>query len=275
MFVAINTTDRTRVTSISSKWDSCVDALRELASSGQLVCQGCKQKVRLKAGDQRRRHFAHQHKSDCPLAHQSREVLEAKAQLYEWLETKYPGKVHLDMPLRVSGQSEIADLVVESEADCKFAYWVFDRSRRSRHALLFLQREAMGVCVHVIHTHSALKLMSDGAEIGLTASQRDFIAHSEFDKAVTAYAGGHLHFIVTLPGKLPEIAVFRSLNCVHKPNVYRYDALRRNHLSLALISPKTGEVVLTEDVEAWKAWKLNREGIKLLRKFGPSASQTD
>jgi competence CoiA-like predicted nuclease len=136
MFVALQAKDRTRVTSIASQWDERLEVLRELTSGGHLICPGCEQRLWLRIGIKRRRHFAHRHLADCPLGNQSAEVLEAKAQMFEWLEKKYPGKVNLDLTIGVPGWSKVIDLLVEAEPGRKFAYWIFDRQQRSREEIL-------------------------------------------------------------------------------------------------------------------------------------------
>jgi len=254
MFVALRTTDRSRVTSIAAQWDHRLDALRELAASGQVVCPGCEQRLWLRTGVKRRRHFAHRQLADCPLAHQSPELLEAKAQFYQWLESKYPGRVHLDMAIGLPGRDAPMDLLVEPAPGRKFAYWVFDRQQRGRDEILSY-RNLSGVRVHFIHTHPTLVQHSE-TEIALTASQRDFIGSSDFDASVGH--GGHLHF---LNGEDSRLRIYRGLWCVHAPNLYEWKALREDLLSAARISPKTGEIVFPEDVAARERWrqKLARE----------------
>jgi hypothetical protein len=258
MFVALRTTDRSRVTSIAAQWDQRLDALRELAASGQLACPGCEQRLWLRTGVSRRRHFAHRQLADCPLAHQSPELLEVKAQLYQWLESKYPGKVHLDMAIGAPGCDKLLDLLVEAEAGRKLAYWIFDRQQRARDEILAYQA-LPGVRVHFIHTESTLVQHSE-TEIVLTASQRAFIGSSDFDAGVGF--GGHLHF---LNGADSKLRIYRGLRCVHAPNLYAWEALREDLLSAAWISPKTGEIVVPEDVAARETSRLKRQQEKSAR----------
>jgi len=245
MFVAIKTGDQSRITSIASQWDGQETTLRELTDSGQLICPGCNQPLWLRVGKTRRRHFAHRSLAECPLERQSSEVLEAKAQLYEWLETKYPGSVNLDMPVGVPGGNKIIDLLVEARSGRKFAYWIFDRQQRSRNDFLAYQQQA-GVHVHFIHTESTLKI-DPAKDIVLTASQREFIARSEFDAPVDWCGRGHLHF---LTGETSKLRIYRGLHCVHQPNLYQWTVVRTHRLADALISPHTGEIVFAEDVAA-------------------------
>ena len=130
MFVAKDKETGARVTSLDPVWRSRDDALRALANSGQVVCPGCAQTLRFRVGNFRRQHFAHRKLSECPLSRQSPEVLEAKAQLYEWLCSKYPGKVEMDVDLNVPRWKRSADLVVRPAETKVFSYWVFDRTPR-------------------------------------------------------------------------------------------------------------------------------------------------
>lgn len=245
MFVALNVKNRTRVTSISAQWDGQEEVLREMASMGELVCPGCDQLLWLRTGIVRRRHFAHRHLADCRLGQQSAERLEAKAQLFDWLETKYPGRVHLDQTLGVPRWDRFIDLVVTVEPGRKFAYWVFDRVQRSRAEILGYET-LPGVQTHYIHTQSTLKVHT-ATTLALNASQRDFIASSEFDAGLGYGYGGHLHFLDPADSKLH---IYRGLRRIHEPNVYTWEALRSDLLSAARISPKTGEMVFPADVEA-------------------------
>ena len=252
MFVAIHATSRARVTSIASKWNDRLDELRELASSGQLICPVCQQFLWLRIAHKRRRHFAHRHLADCPMANQSAELLETKAILFDWLETKYPGTVQMDMPGFPGWELQL-DLLVEANPDRKFAYLIFDRQQRFRQECLGYQA-ASGVHTHFIHTGSTLVIQS--SDLALTASQRDFISHSEYDECTRHAYGGHLHFLRTEDASLH---IYRGLHCVHQPNMYAWTALRKGTLSSALISPKTGEIVFTQDAEARTVWKQKKK----------------
>ena len=254
MFVALMATDGSRVTSIAPRWDNAVEDLRSLAETGQLTCPGCRQTLWLRSGTERRRHFAHRSLTECPLEAQSAEVREAKAQLYRWLETKYPGKVNLDIGIGVAGLVKTVDLLVEPEPGRKFAYWVFDRQQRNREELL-PYRSRKDVQVHFIHTQTALKLHSE-REIALSTFLRDFIQCSDFDESVAIYPQGHLHLLL---GEESKLCIYRGLRCVHGPNLYGWEVRREDSLAAALISPKTGELVFAADEAARKDWDRRRD----------------
>jgi len=264
MFVALRTTDRSRVTSLAAQWDNRLDTLRELAAGGQLMCPHCEQRLWFRVSIKRRRHFAHRHLADCPLASQSAELLEVKAQLFKWLETKYGGKVHLDTAIGVPGWDKLVDLLVEAEPGRKFAYWAFDRQQRSREDLLAYQR-LPGVHVHFIHTQST-RVMHSPVEIALTASQRDFMSTSEYDSCLEFGGHGHLHF---LDGEDSKLRIYRGLWREHAPNLFGWGVLREDLLSAARISPKTGEMVLPEDVAARTEWKRRLQEEERARRVPP------
>lgn len=248
MFVSLNNQTDERVTSIAREWLDRPEALRALAVADRLCCSGCRQLVRFRCGPERRPHFAHRHLLDCPLARRSAEVLEAQAQVYEWLCTKYPGKVELDVDLQTEGWKPFADLVVRPEGTKPFVYWIFDRQQRYRDALLFgVHREAAEH--HFIHTQTTLRPWPGGL-LDLTASQRDFTRRTLYDEPFRPW--GHLSFLDT---QKRELMVCRGLRCVHEPNIFSAEAVRTGPLARALISPTTGELHFADDVEELQAWK--------------------
>jgi hypothetical protein len=238
MFVAIRSNDAGRVTSIDPTWDNQAHLLRDLAQSGELLCPGCRQQLWLRTGEVRRRHFAHRSLTDCPLENQSAETMEVKAQLYLFLQKKFPDAVALDKAIGNPDLDKRADLLVETGSGIKFAYWIFDREQRDREAF-FPYRYLDGVSAHFIHTASTLRQNSID-QVQLSASQRAFISSSDFDMAVAREGAGHLSFYQV---ETSNLLIFRGLYCVHRPNLYRWGAFRQGCLDYALISPKTGEIL--------------------------------
>jgi len=269
VFVAIRSTEAGRVTSIDPDWDDQTSVLRDLARRGQLLCPGCRQLLWLRTGEVRRRHFAHRSLTDCPLAHQSAETLEVKAQLYLFLQKKFPGAVALDKAIGDIDRDRIVDLLVESGSGLRFAYWVFDREQRDRE-VFFAYRSAPGVHTHFIHTASTLR--PDCANrIKLSASQRYFISSSRFDVAIAGEGAGHLNFYQVETAKL---FIYRGLSCVHRPNLYGWNRLRQGDLDSALISPKKGEIVFAEDEAARASWKQSRTPAQNAYAAPPKSSGT-
>jgi len=253
MFVALDKDSGKRVTSIAAEWAERMEVLRERVRGGLLVCPGCGQPLWFRVGKKLRPHFAHRQSGDCPLAHDSNEVREAKALLYGWLETKYPGGVELDADFWIAGNKYSADLEVVDGDGRRFAYWVFDRAKRNRDRL-FEAGELRGVIHQVIHTESTHN-EGDGSRIHLTASQREFATVSGYD-AFEYPALGHLHFLDSRDGTL---RIYRGLSCVHSPASHAWEDLRTEELRSALVSPKSGEIVVAADVEAREVFREERE----------------
>jgi hypothetical protein len=245
MFAALKIPDRSRVNSIAAQWDGREEELRELARSGQLVCPGCEQLLWLRTGDVRRRHFAHRNLSECRLGKQSAEVLEAKAQIFTWLESRFPGNVQIDLELDSTGHGKVADLVVDLEGGERFIYCIFDRQIRDRDGYPKPPENKTGR-IHYIHTESTL-VHGPGGGIVLSASQRHFISYSEFDLALEKPRLGHLHFFL---GSESQLLIYRGLRCVHGPGLHEWEELREGPLDAATVCPESGEFIFSEDMEA-------------------------
>lgn len=136
------------------------------------------------------------------------------------------------------------------KAAAPFCTGVFDRQRRDRDRFLHVPKGGRAH-VHYLHTSAALHL-AEVDELALTASQRDFMAVSDFDRATGAPHDGHLHFI--LPDK-GMVRVYRGLRCVHAPQRYSWHETDEAAWSEAKINPADGEIVLASDVPRWCAWK--------------------
>lgn len=266
MFVAKDNKTGARVTSLDPDWGARFDELRALTNSGQLVCPGCAQALRFRVGDFRRPHFAHRVLSECPLSRQSAEVLEAKAQLYEWLCTKYPGKVELDVDLQVPEWERPADLVVRPDENKVFSYWVFDHTPRNRAPLL--DYVCRNETAHVLYTGSARKLSDEGDALLLPAALRDFIRSSLFDKSNglgSLCNPGHLCFLDT---DHHQVLLYRGVECIHSPNRYKWRLLHKLNWPTCKISPRTGEIV----AEGEKEWKPKPVPVYVERAWHPKPS---
>src|SRR5512138_2593900 len=85
MYKAVHAQTREEIVILSPRWCERIAALRALDRANQLVCQGCRQPLRVKAGAVKRPHFAHKHLNACSFGSESPEILNARAVLYDWL----------------------------------------------------------------------------------------------------------------------------------------------------------------------------------------------
>jgi hypothetical protein len=249
VFVAFDKTAQIRVTTLAPEWKGRIEVLRETARQERLVCPGCEQSLWLRTGGNRRPHFAHRVLKDCRFGRESAAVMEAKARLYDWLQSKYPGKVELDVEIKIRGWDKPADVLAIEPKGKKFVYWIFERQQRNREALLLNQNHE-ALRLHFLHVDNLEVHRVENGAISLTPSQRDFIACCEYDKPF--WPGGHLYFIDGLKG---ELTIYRGLQCIHAPNLYGWKCMRKEALSTAKISPGSGQIVFPEDIEELQLWK--------------------
>lgn len=88
--------------------------------------------VHVRAGEKKRWHFAHKNLSDCPLRHESLDVLQARSLLYRWLKTKFGDKVTIEKHFLESTLPRPLDCYVVLSANKLVGYWsgIFPPDRR-------------------------------------------------------------------------------------------------------------------------------------------------
>ena len=85
MYKALHTQTGEEIIILHPLWLKRIDDLRAMDQADWLVCQGCRQPLRVKAGEFKRPHFAHKHLQACSYGTESPEILNARAELYGWL----------------------------------------------------------------------------------------------------------------------------------------------------------------------------------------------
>ncbi len=125
MFKAVNTLDNNYIVILDPQWLGAIRELRRLDAQDLLVCQQCRQPVRVRAGHVRRWHFAHKHLANCPYGNESPELLRTRAALYEWLMSKYPERVTIEKRVESEHILRPVDCWVETEAGI-ISYWIID-----------------------------------------------------------------------------------------------------------------------------------------------------
>ena len=229
------------IISLSPEWRKRLADLRALDRQDILVCQACWQPLRLKAGKQRRPHFAHKHLKGCSFGAESPAVVEARGALYERLVELYPGMVELEIPLPDSGLPRAVDVWVESGQE-RLAFWVVETTlkleARERICAGF---EAAGLavvwvmCARMLHPDEKTQSRIQ-PRIRLSPTERDFRRSTPFDEIGKENRisgedfGASLHYLDAEAGLL---TTFRSLERVHAPNVF---AGRRLQHRLAQVS---------------------------------------
>jgi len=241
MFKALHKPSGEEIIILEPRWRRQLDTLRLLDAQDDLVCQGCLQPVRVRAGDVKRWHFAHKHLQNCPYEFESPGLLQCRAVLYEWLVSQLgegvvtlEKKTHLPRPVDCWITSASGDV----------CYWIID-SRMPPVERQNLSAGLAGMCSHPAWVFSAsmLHLDDDSLErIYLTTTERAFMQHTEYDEAVqSTYAspGSSLHY---LDADLEALITFRGLQVYHHPQLYAGHR-HENPLSQVRLVPQTGEFV--------------------------------
>jgi competence CoiA-like predicted nuclease len=96
MFKSFNIQDGNEVIILDPKWLQDIDKLRVMARQDFLICQGCNQSVGVRAGQERRPHFAHKNLGDCTYVEESQALRNSRAVLYEWLVGKFGDNVTIE-----------------------------------------------------------------------------------------------------------------------------------------------------------------------------------
>lgn len=246
MFKCLNLQSMEEVTILAPAWRARLDEVRQLDHTGSLVCPGCRQPVRIRAGKFRRWHFAHKHLANCPLANQSPELLDCRAVLYEWLLQHY-NPLAIILEKEIPGLPRPLDAWVQS-SKAGFGYWIFDtRLSPPLREALRLCLEGQGLQVNWIFS---IKLMHEDSphpgRLHLTTTEREFLRTSSLDAAAEAAGEDPGLSITYLDAVSASFTSYRSLKLRHPPQLY--SGRRINGVAAsAKPHPETGECLYPED----------------------------
>jgi hypothetical protein len=244
MYKALHQQTQEEIVILDPVWEKQLDQLRLMDKQNLLVCQGCQQPVRVRAGKIKRHHFAHKHLVGCSYGTESPDMLAARAILYHWLLNKYPSEVTIEKKVENITLPHPIDCWVENQNKI-FAYWIIDAGMKSE-----TREKIRGVFdklkVSVIWVFVSKMLKSDPdheGDILLSPTERKFLQQSEYDfwdqRHFETDNGRTIHY---LNAETEDLITYRALILDHAPNVY----LGREEIHPLVdikISPKTGEFV--------------------------------
>ena len=262
MFRATNKTTGEDIIILDEIWQQKVKYLRSLDKKNVIVCPGCQQPVRVRAGKLRRWHFAHKHLENCPYGYESPTLLNARAVLYKWLASKFGERVSIEINLGDEYLPRHVDCLVETEKG-KFVYWIIDSGMKpaKRDGLQTgFRRLNVGVnWVFVIDMLREDETHSDS--IHLTTTERIFARQTDYDEiriGKISLKGESLHY---LDPKNETMVTYRRLRLIHSPQLYQGRKII-NSIASVLVSPSNGEFVHPgeyEQLEAQRQEKLQLE----------------
>jgi hypothetical protein len=236
MFKCVHLPTGETILILEEAWRARIGELRRFDRQDLLVCQGCQQPVRVRAGRHRRWHFAHKHLQNCRFDQVSPAVLHARERLYTWLAKLLPtGRIDVEAFYPELNLPRPFDMVVE-DGDKRFAYWIFENrlhpDLRQQITQAFEQASAVNsLQVHPIFLISLLR--RDEKHPGrffLSTTERAFAQTTPFDlleQPLDRVAGKTLVYLDPDPDR---VAILRDLHCIHTPQVF---AGRESGLPLA------------------------------------------
>lgn len=249
MYKCLRLPEREEVIILAPAWKGRLADLRGLAVGDGLVCQGCLQPVRVKAGRFRRSHFAHKHLKGCSYGRESAEILAARAVLYDWLVGCFPApdyQVTLEHPIPGVDLPRPVDGWVDGPGG-PFAWWIVDQGLHYTVRQQVLDAfEAFQGRVHWVLLSANLHMdpHREGRFL-LSPTERALLRGSDYDeigwqaRISGEVVGQSLHYLNAGEGKLVSM---RSLVCCHAPNVFT--GLSTEHpLAQVTAAALTGEFV--------------------------------
>ena len=250
MYKSVDIRDSSEVIILDPKWSQDIENLRALDRQNLLACQGCGEAVRVRAGEERRYHFAHKHRLNCTYVDESAALHNARAVLYQWLICKFGNSVTIEKKIDGEDFFRPIDCWVEKDSQV-FAYWICDAGLKSeKREQIKNGFSKLGVIAHFIFVLDMLRNDKDYPDrIHLTTTEREFMHRSDYDEIYKS--GNSLHF---LDSDNLRMLTFRGLHMVHQPQVYSGSCLV-NDLSQILVSPKTGELVHPGEYEHLKQYR--------------------
>ena len=256
MYKALDIRDNTEIVILDAQWLRAINKLREFGHQDFLLCQGCKQPVIVRAGEQRREHFAHKHLGSCDYADESKVLHDARVVLYEWLVSKFGDAVTIEKKMDGGNLFRPVDCWVKKDSTV-FAYWIFDSQLKlEKRKILKEAFNKLGIPINWVFAFEEHPEQDDNNKLVLSTTEREFIKHSKYDMPASGYYGeGSLHY---LDAENHKLTTFRCLNLYHKPQIY--EGIRQiSDLEKILVSPKTGEFVHAGELEKYQEY--HQEGI--------------
>lgn len=246
MFKSVDNQTGQEIIILDPAWnDSTIEILRTKSQDNQLACPTCKQPVHVRAGKKKRWHFAHKDLSDCPLKHESPNILQARSLLYKWLKLKFDDKVTIEKNFPESELPRPLDCYVEVSENQKFGYWILEKGIRSRYPLeqSFSQ---LNINVTWVFLSSMLKIDAEKlTSVHLSPTERDFAYSSDYNQ-IYSQCDESINYLNIDDG---TVTTLRGLRCVHLPQQYKFSIQLKDNLENLLVSPKTGEIVYKNEHE--------------------------
>ena len=243
MFSAIKKDTMEEIIILDEKWKVNIELLRTYGHTGDMICEECKQPVRIRAGKIRRRHFSHISKGNCNKNSDSHELLSARALLYEYLKSKYGDGLKIEIPLRHPRIKKTIDCLATGSHG-KVAYWIVEKNLREQLRWDIKENLEKEVDYIVWVVLDRLRKERDGSdnEFILSTTERSILTESIYDLDKNKFGfrvGETIHY---LDVKNEILRTYRNSILIHEPHTFN-GIEKKSRLTELLIHPRTGEFV--------------------------------
>jgi hypothetical protein len=219
MYKAIHVETGGEIIILHPAWLKRIEQLREMDRADLLVCQGCRQPLRVKAGELKRPHFAHKHLRACSLGSETPEILNARAVLYDWLHRRFGDALTLEK--QVESLPRPVDCWVETPRGV-LAYWIIEAGIKLEPRKAILDAfDQMGVKVTYIFLAAMLnEEKKEFHSLLLTPTERAFMQPTPYDEflAGAGEVGKSMHY---LDADAARLTTFHGLRLHHRPNWFK------------------------------------------------------
>lgn len=221
MYKAIQANTGEEIIILHPRWRKRIEDLRTMDQEDLLVCQGCRQPMRVKAGEVKRAHFAHKHLKACSFGRESPEILNARAILYEWLHRQFGDDVTLEKSIEGEELPRPVDCWVETGRG-RFGYWIIETGiKLDPRMAIKAAFERQDVRLHTVFLVSMLnEEKKEFHSLLLTPTERFFLQATPYDEILAGAGdvGGSLHY---LDSEAERLITFRNLSLFHRPNWFK------------------------------------------------------
>ena len=255
MYRALNKSTGEDIIILQPGWKSRLEDLRVMDRADVLVCPGCDQPVRVKAGPMKRPHFAHKHLQACSLGSESLEILNARAVLFDMLQARFGSAVTVEHMLEGATFPRPFDCWIDLDGQ-RFGYWIIEAGIKQepreaiRAGFAKLAEEGTVRSIHIVFLHTMLnEERKEYQSLLLTPTERAFLRTTPYDTALAGMTepGATLHYLDAIT-PTSVLITYRDLRLHHKPNWYR-GLKKAAPLDDLRISPVDGSFVYPGELE--------------------------
>lgn len=219
--------------------------LRELTRSALIVCPVCREPLWLRAGEQRRAHFAHRVLANCPQANTSASIIESRRLLYRFFQDrirggKLAGAIELEPVAPELPERITVDLILRRDAKPSVVIMLLETAMKPTARLAAPTAiEATGSIFRPVFLSSTLKRIDEPMNAyALNPTQRAFKHQSPFGIVDDSERRDSLHFLN--PESLQWTSL-RGLRLIHSPQVFQTTSVHQSTVDDLLWSESQAE----------------------------------